>query len=95
MSRPRTRTDSASEATESVDVAVGMPAEVDETETAQAETATVEQWRDRNHSPAWAFRAAKTLRRWPEGLVVTQSEFTAALREACEVSLSAPSIRTR
>lgn len=57
------------------------------------ETRPVEEWSKRKDTPAWKFAAARALRRWPEGLVVTEADFDRAADEAAHIPLSAPSIR--
>lgn len=56
---------------------------------------TVEQLRDAKKTPDWQFAAAKRLRRWPIGKVVTEAAYDEAVLEASHVPMSSPSIRIR
>lgn len=42
---------------------------------------TIEVWAQRKRTPAADLRTAKILRRWPEGRVVTEAEFDAAISD--------------
>lgn len=59
-----------------------------EGEGAPAETATIEDWREVRASAAWAFEAAKCLRNWSIGQVVSLSEYDSAIKAAHTIEVS-------
>lgn len=72
-------------------VPVAIPAESKKS----LEPRAVELWREVKKTPAWLFAAAKTLRRWAHGKVVSEADFDAAIRDAGAVKLTSPTVRTR
>ena len=55
---------------------------------ASADTATIEDWREVRASAAWEFEAAKCLRNWPIGKVVSLSEYDSAIEAAHTIEVS-------
>lgn len=47
----------------------------------------VETWRGAKKTPAWLFAAAKTMHRWPEGRVIDEAAYDAAIAAAGSVRI--------
>jgi len=52
------------------------------------DVATIEDWRETRASAAWAFEAAKCLRNWSIGQVVSLSEYDSAITAAHTIEVS-------
>lgn len=52
------------------------------------ETRPLEEWRAEKSTPEWLFAAAKMMHAWPIGLVLSESDYDAAIDAAAHVRIS-------
>ncbi len=83
MTKKRSNESSEASANEALIEEVPVPVEAP-----PREAETVDEWRLAKRTPDWAFAAAKMLHGWPQGRVLSESDYDAAIRAAMTVRIS-------